>query len=171
MVGARRRVAPGERPNTELGSAARVLLDLIEEALSSDCGEQPPRRFGRVPQDQRTAVGGERPARLFQDVQRRRVHEVHPAEIKDDRLLRAEMGFDGVTKSFTGPHVDLAAYMDDRRALNLLNLSRKVLVHAFEKLMGHQKRSNRESPDALHAAVVAAGEGPDPAAHRVAFVA
>ena len=104
----------------------------VEEPLSSGRGEQSPRRFGRVPQDQRSAVGGERPARSFQYVEARRVHELHPREIKDDRLLRTEVGLDRVSQSFTGRNVDLAANKDDRCPVNLLYLSRELLVHQPE---------------------------------------
>ena len=111
-------------------AGARVPFDVfVEELLSSGRGEQSPRRFGRVPQDQRSAVGGERPARSFQYVEARRVHELHPREIKDDRLLRTEVGLDRVSQPFTGRNVDLAANMDDRRTVNLRYFSRELLVH------------------------------------------
>ena len=109
-----------------------MFFDVLEKPLSSGRGEQSPRRLGRVPQDQRSAVGGERPARLFQDVQGRRVHELHPGEIKDDRLLRTEVGLDRVSQSFTGRKVDLAANKDDRCPVDLLYLSRELLVHGPE---------------------------------------
>ena len=76
-----------------------------------------------------SAVGGERPARLFQYMESRRVHELHPREVKDDRLLGTEEGLDGVSLSFAGRNVDLAANMDDRRAVNLLYVRRKLPVH------------------------------------------
>jgi hypothetical protein len=107
-----------------------VLFEVfVEEPLSPGRGEQTPSRFGRVPQDQRSAALGERPARPFQYMEARRVHELHPGEIKDDRLLGTEVGLDGVSKSFTGRDVDLAANMDDRRTVNLRYFSRELPVH------------------------------------------
>ena len=67
--------------------------------------------------------------RSFQYVEARRAHELHAGEIKDDRLLGTEVGLDGVSQSFTGRHVDLAAHMDDRRAVNLRYFGRELLVH------------------------------------------
>ena len=78
-----------------------VRVDL-EEVLGLSGREQSPGRDRWVPQDQRTAIGGQPPARHQQDLETRRVHEMNLGQVEDESLLGSKVGFDSVPKSFAG---------------------------------------------------------------------
>jgi hypothetical protein len=101
----------------------------MKEVFGLSGAEHSPRRLGRVPQDQRTAVGGQCSPRLNQHSEAGRIHELHLGEVKDELLLRAKVGFDRVSQPFAGCHVDLTANMDDCPVPRLRHFGQEVVSH------------------------------------------